>query len=91
MTNQNDIVASLTCDEAYLAFKYTSCLGSFCSADVDAVVVDGYFFLCRMLAKSIFSCYDALLNRIWQLAFVLREVVGELISNNSIEIKNLLY
>ena len=66
-------------DETNFAIEDAACLGSFSGADVDAIVVDGYLRLCRMRTQSVTSGDDALRYRIWQLTFVLREVVGEVI------------
>ena len=79
MTNQNCVVAALACHEANFAFKYCSRLGSFRGADVDAVVVYRDFRLRRMRTQTVFAGDDALLNRIRQLAFVLGEVVREIV------------
>ena len=79
MTYENCVVVALAGDETYFSIEDAACLGSFGGADVDAIVVDGYLRLCRMRTQSVTSGDDALRYRIRQLAFVLREVVGQFI------------
>ena len=73
MTDEYRVVVALACDETDLAFEDTACFRSSRRADVDAVVVDSHFRLCRMWRQSVASCDDALLYRIRELAFVLGE------------------